>query len=191
VDIAQSQQLPMVLLPWLEGEGDKEQDILVVEVGFSMVLKVDQLGNLALSLQQTIIHMVEVVVRVLVDQEVFLLTMLDLSAEVLEALYKVEMPMEAQGLVVVEVVVTMAVEVEAVMQTRLLIREWAQEEVGPVLCSPLWLAIWKDKQEPMDLELLVEHHQATGFHPMVRQEMLVSSSLFRFLLRRPHLHNFE
>jgi hypothetical protein len=84
------------------------------------------------------------------------------------------------------------VEVEGVVTLSwLLIREWAQEEVGPVLCSPLWLAIWKDKQEPMDLELLVEHRQATGFHPMVRQEMLVSSSLFRFLLRRPHLHNFE
>jgi hypothetical protein len=189
VDIAQSGQLLMVLLRWLEGEGGKDH-MLVVEVGFSMALKVVRLGNLALCLQQTIIHMVEVVVRVRVDQEVFLLSVLDLSAEVLEALYKVEMPMEAQALVVEEVVVTMAVEVEAVMQTSHLIREWAQEEVGPVLCSPLWLAIWKDKQEPMDLELLVEHRQATGSHPMVRQEMLVLSSLFRFSLYRRHLHNF-
>jgi hypothetical protein len=186
VDIAQSGQLPMVLLPWLEGEGDKEQDILVVEVGFSTALKVDRLGNLALSLQQTIIHMVEVVVRVLVDQEVY-----HPIVELLEALYKVEMPMEAQDMVVEEVVVTL-VEVEGVVTPSwLLIREWAQEEVGPVLCSPPSLAIWKDKQEPMDLELLVEHRQATGFHPMVRQEMLVLSSLFRFSLYRRHLHNFE
>jgi hypothetical protein len=77
--------------------------------------------------------MVVVVVRVLEEPQVFLLWVLDLSMEMLEPLSKVEMPIQAQDMVVEEVVVTLVVVVEAVMQISHLIRVWEQVEVAPVL----------------------------------------------------------